>query len=312
MFEGQHIVVFLRSFVDDEGLARIPRVREAEMHGPWAASTDTEEQQLAQAVAPFGPMVALGRPGDRLPQAGAERHYSSDLEWQRQVLSALGRASLVLLACGPGRSLRWEVEQVVSLNRPERFVLVVVRDAGQYESFRRAMQDVFPKGLPPSGSERKQRTGSLERVEGPDTYIRDAIWFDVDWTPHLTPLGSLDPGVDVFRLIDRFEWVKTAFPLAIRPVFGRAGLNPQGLPSGRLPRPAVVKVAVTLIAVGWGSFLIAVGWGGFLASAPLLAFLGLPAAGMLQDLAWRALCCQNAQNLCWNHGRLMCHIVASC
>src|SRR3954447_25452722 len=56
--EDERTVLFLRSFADDEGFARVQRgpVRD----GPWAAETDTEEQQLREAVAPFGTMVALG------------------------------------------------------------------------------------------------------------------------------------------------------------------------------------------------------------------------------------------------------------
>jgi hypothetical protein len=277
--ENEHIVLFLRSFADDAGLAQVQRGPARD--GPWGASTDTEEQQLTKAVGPFGTMVALGRPRDRLPQTGAGRHYSSDEEWQAQVLAALDRAALVLLACGPGRNLRWEVEQVVARNRPERLVLVVVRDAAQYQSFRQAMQDVFPKGLPPSAGERRSWRESSDRLDGPDTYVRDAIWFDADWTPHLTPLGSYDPEVEVIWLIDRLAWVETAFPLAVRPVFRRAGLDLPGLPSGPVPRPWPVGIAVPLLALAWGGLVAVPQMGGTNGLSSMLVFVGLPIAGLL-------------------------------
>lgn len=295
--QDERTVLFLRSFADDEGFARVQRgpVRD----GPWAADTDTEEQQLRAAVAPFGTMVALGRPKDRLPQAGAGRHYSSDEGWQSQVLAALDRAALVLLACGPGRNLRWEVEQVVARNQPERLVLIVVRDAAQYASFWEAMQDAFPKGLPSQGGadkgnggagEGKGGAGEDERegegrpavvVDGPDTYIKDAVWFDADWTPHLAPLGAADPEVEVIWLIDRLAWVRTAFPLAIRPVFRRAGLDPPSLPPGPVGRPRAVKVAVPLIALSWAGLLAAILAGGTSGLPALLLFVGLPMGGLL-------------------------------
>lgn len=281
--QDERTVLFLRSFADDEGFARIQHG--SFRGGPWAADTDTEEQQLRDAVAPFGRMVALGRPRDRLPQAGASRHYSSDEGWRSQVLAALDRASLVLLACGPGRSLRWEVEQVVARDQPERLVLVVVRDAAQYASFREAMRGAFPKGLPSLEAEDGGGGRPETVIEGPDTYITDAIWFDADWTPHLTPLGAADPEVEVIWLVDQLAWVRSAFPLAIRPVFRRAGLDPPGLPPGRMSRPGAVKVAVPLTALAWAGFFATVQAGSSNSSPTALIFLGL-LMGLLLARTW--------------------------
>ncbi|MGW3950427.1 hypothetical protein ACWEKM_05585 [Streptomyces sp. NPDC004752] len=276
--EDEPVVLFLRSFADDAGLARVQHGSMRD--GPWAASTETEEQQLARAVAPFGRMVALGRPGDRLPQPGAGRHYSSDLAWQQEVLAALDRASLVLLACGPGRQLRWEVEQIVARGRPERLVLIGVRDADQYETFRLVMQDAFPKGLPPSAPVRRDRT------DPPETYVREAIWFEADWTPHLVPLGSDDPEIEALWLLDRNAWVETAFPLAVRPVFLRSGLALPGLPMGRTARPRAVKAAVPLLALAWGVFLAELG-GGRTGNIPVVLVIAT-VAGLLLYRTWRA------------------------
>lgn len=285
-FEGlpqdRPVVLLLRSFADDEGLASIQTG--SMKYGPWSAVTDTEEEQLRQAVEPFGAMMALGRPGDRLPQVGAGRHYSSDLEWQSQVLAALDRAVLVLLVCGPGRSLRWEVEQVVARCRPERLVLIGVRDAAQYESFRSALQDVFPKGLPPTsvGGESWKK-----RWDGPTTFVRETVWFDADWTPHITPLGSDDdPDFDAGRLIDSNAWVKSALPMAIRPVYRRAGLNPPGVPSTRLPRPWPVRTAVPLLTLAWATALAMPPAHSGSDILTILVFVALPIAGMLWG-AWR-------------------------
>ncbi len=263
--QDQPVVLLLRSFADDEGLASIQRG--SMRNGPWGAVSDTEEEQLRQAVVPFGAMVALG-------------------EWQSQVLPALDRAVLVLQVCGPGRSLRWEVEQVVARCPPERLVLIGVRDAAQFESFRTAMQDVFPKGLPPTS---EGGEGWKERWDGPTTFVRETVWFDADWTPHITPLGSDDdPEFDTGRLIDPNAWVKSAFPMAIRPVYQRAGLNPPGLPSTRLSRPWPVRTAVPLLTFAWAAEL-------FLPPAPsgsdvltILLIVALPIAGMLWG-AWRGV-----------------------
>ncbi|WP_067792330.1 hypothetical protein [Actinomadura formosensis] len=242
--DSEKIVLFLRAFADDDGFAA---VQEGPSKGPWAATMDTEEEQLALAVAPFGTMVALGKPSDTLPQVGANRHYASDEDWKAQVLAGLDRAGLILLACGPGRSLRWEVEQVVSRNRPEELVLISVRDTEQYESFRAATRDLFPKGLPPHPDD------PVSFTEPPHSHIQAAIWFDADWTPHLTVLGQDDPEVHVHKLVKYSAWVKTAFPLAIWPVYQRAGLAVPGLPAAPRARPWAVNVSVALTALFVGS-----------------------------------------------------------
>jgi hypothetical protein len=205
---GERLVLFLRSFVDDEGFAR-------QQSGPAAmdywGTTRTEEEQLVWALAPFGRMVTFGRPGETLPQVGAARYYVSVETWQVQLLAALDRADLVVLAAGPGRSLRWEVDQIVARGQPERLIIVVSRDSQQYRDFRESMGPSFPRGLP-----FYQPVGPAH-VVGADAYTRAAVWFDSDWTPQLRHLdGRGVPG-------SVRNWVGSTFSHAMAPVYSRAG-----------------------------------------------------------------------------------------
>lgn len=217
----EKLVLFLRAFADDRGFAGF----QAEtIRGPWATSTRTEEEQLARAVAPFGRMVALGRPGDRLPEPGAARHFSSDERWQAQVRAGLEKANLVLLAAGPGKSLQWEVGQVVTRDDPTRLVLIVSRSAEQYETFRASMGELFPKGLP------DYPPGRSQHEIGQSIYTRAAVWFDADWTPNLELLdGRGAQG-------NKNKWVESTFPRAMRHLYARAGVSRPGIWRRRSPR----------------------------------------------------------------------------
>jgi hypothetical protein len=82
-------VVYLRSFYVDQGFSRRPRP----VGRPF--SVRTEEEQLAKALREIGPVVAIGKPGERLPRLGANRIYVRDEDWQEQVLSWFARAALV-------------------------------------------------------------------------------------------------------------------------------------------------------------------------------------------------------------------------
>ncbi|MBF6059815.1 hypothetical protein IU500_01160 [Nocardia terpenica] len=170
-------VIFLRGFSDDYGLTQAEPTT-----GVFGTIGWTQEEQLARALRPLGTMVALGQPGDALPPSGAQRHYASDRTWRAEVLAALHMAELVVLAAGPGGSLTWEVQQVVATMSARRVILLITKDARQYESFKTANEDLFPRGLPPFGPE----TRAAHLVN--PSYVRALIWFDADWTPHLAEL----------------------------------------------------------------------------------------------------------------------------
>ena len=99
-------VVYLRSFQVDKRLSRRP------LAIGRVISSRTEEEQLVEALRESGPVVAIGRPGERLPRLGAQRMYVEDAEWQQQILSWFTRAALVVIhvPAKPTEGLTWELE----------------------------------------------------------------------------------------------------------------------------------------------------------------------------------------------------------
>lgn len=231
---GERIVLFLRAFSDDAEFARSAASRFLRwlLWLPPATPGDlrTEEEQIARGVAPFGRMVALGRPGERLPRSGAERSYASDERWRSEVLAGFDRANLVLLSAGPGENLRWEVEQAVRRDEPTRLVLVITRNVRHYADFRASVENLFSRGLPDDPQERASRTRQ----------VRAVIWFEPDWTPHWERLTG---GLPLFRSAARTQY---ALPRALHRVYERAGVRPPTKTSSSLPRPRVVPAAVAL------------------------------------------------------------------
>ena len=96
-------VVYLRSFQDDsvtaEGTLSTPELGAfggALVGGmledlDLAGGTVTEEEQLAEALKDVGPFVAIGKPGEKLPQLGASRMYLQDSEWRQGAWSDVTR-----------------------------------------------------------------------------------------------------------------------------------------------------------------------------------------------------------------------------
>ncbi|TQF01178.1 hypothetical protein E6W39_01680 [Kitasatospora acidiphila] len=159
-------VLYLRAFAADAVAARPGRVR--------AAIARTEEEQLGRAFAVIGPFVAVGRPGETLPPAGAARLYMPDSGWDQAVLELVREAGLILVGAGTTPGVRWEIEQVTAMVPPEKIVIVVPFGKREYEEFRSIAGGYFPRGLPEWGEGRaRSRLG-----------LRAAVYFGLDWTPH--------------------------------------------------------------------------------------------------------------------------------
>lgn len=219
-------VLYLRSFAVDELLART---------GETAMDYfRTEEERLARAFAQIGPLVAIGRPGEPLPPAGAPRVYVGD-DWQHTVRELLGRAQLVLIGAGRGDGLRWELELVRATVDPRRVVILLPFGTWEYDRFRSGVDDLFPHPLPDVAS-----------LPDPDDHgIRAALRFHEDWTGELVQ----------FR-IDRATSLEMALLHHLAPVF--AHLNDTRAPT-RLQRQRDLRW-LTLRLAGL-TLLLTVVWG---------------------------------------------------
>ncbi|WP_311314953.1 hypothetical protein [Streptomyces naphthomycinicus] len=193
--------LYLRSFEDDLARTMLEQT-EHRAPGPGAVLPDlrlsglTEEEQLAEALKPVAPMVAVGRPGERLPLVGARRLYLPIDDWQDTVRDLMLRARLVVIAVGPGAGLQWEFSEAVRL-LPARRLLLLVPDRETYEQFRAAAGTALaeaavspagegvrapwpPPALPPYPEGEPAETLSL----------KGAVHFDDGGSPHFVFFGS--------------------------------------------------------------------------------------------------------------------------
>jgi hypothetical protein len=98
-------VLYLRSFsVDDQ--VQVP------VGGRWRrllallnyAASVSPEQEMAFMLARIGPVVAIGQPGERLPELGAARRYVGADDWRRVVGELMDAAALVVIRAGRRRT----------------------------------------------------------------------------------------------------------------------------------------------------------------------------------------------------------------
>jgi len=212
-------VLYLRSFDDDR--------RGAQLRGGL-----TEEEHLGHVLGQIGPFVAVGRPGEPLPEAGASRFYLADADWQVTVRNLMQTARLVVIRTGRTQGLGWEVKEAVRLLAPERLILLVDNE-GELLHLLSQIWEVHQHVKP------KLNLGW--RMIGT---IRAFVVFDPAWQPRVLRLKGSG-----FYEYQQDSWAIPQLSRTLRPVFIRLGSK------WRRPSFDFRKIALAVCAAG------AIGWG---------------------------------------------------
>ncbi len=171
-------VLYLRSFGSDSQADRSVQghvIANPFTPGMVLKETQTEEEQIAEVMSELGPMVAIGRPGEVLPQLGAARMYTSDDEWQAAVRNVLWRSQIVLMRTGETAGFWWEVATSTASIPLEKIVFLLPTSPQAYERFRSRAQPYFARPLPTDYDPDAMTDRSFGGI----------LWFDADGTAHL-------------------------------------------------------------------------------------------------------------------------------
>lgn len=254
-------IVYLRSFIDDPGGARV-------------VGLSTEEEQIAIALDPLGPFVALGRPGEMLPQVGAARIYVKNERWREVVEEFLLKSQLAIMRIGRTQGFWWEFRRAVQIVPPERLLLLVPCDKPLYKDFCINAESIIPSGRLPPYVGGLRDTGTLGRWAheiffrafpyiGRMGSLRGLIFFDPDWTPHfvkfeITFRGTLKAPA------------AAALIIAMQPALNRLGLH-LAVPGFRWMR----MMSLTLLIISIYLFLFRVILELSIIEARLMKFMGI-------------------------------------
>lgn len=119
-------VLYLRSFRDDGTVwLDSEQGRLAQWWSKLLAFRTTEEQCVA-ALQAVGPVVAIGKPGEPIPELGAARLYVGHDAWQSEVRRLMDRAALVVVRIGTSPGVLWEIEQALMRLPRERLVFALI------------------------------------------------------------------------------------------------------------------------------------------------------------------------------------------
>jgi hypothetical protein len=131
----------------------------------------SDQDALGYIFRKIGPYIALGRPGEELPELGSSKFYAPNEEWQSKVRDFLDRAQLVIFSAGMTDSLKWELAEIIRSVSPAKILIILPVRKSDYFSFIHWANSVLPVPLPPNF---------------PSSRL---VMFDDDWIPTYLPRG---------------------------------------------------------------------------------------------------------------------------
>jgi hypothetical protein len=237
-------ILLLRSFSDDHSL----RVRKSGLLAGFnltavTGKTATFEEVLVKVFAAFGPVLAIGRPGEALPPVGAARAYVPEgKDWKEEVRALAKRSAWIVMVLGSSEGFCWELEMVLGLGSPEKVVIVLPPlSAGvlqpRWETLR---QEFRNHGL------------DLPSTFDPETVL---LRFSKQWEPAfslgrgLIRVGWLGSGMTQYE-----KYLRDALAGVVGQNLPHDGVGAP--PAATAPSPAVTTL---LVLLGWGLWLAVLG-----------------------------------------------------
>ncbi len=179
-------VIYLRSFEADSEFFPRPDgfwKRAATILFDYAV-TFSPEQELAEIVTRVGPVIAIGKPGEPLPELGAARLYVGDADWKAKVIDLMARSRLVIIRTGSTPNLEWEIEQAMTRVPRQQILFVSLGAAEVFDQyFKRRFGQVLPSGTT-AVTPRWMKLMSM----GKPTATGKIIYFDEALNPREEPI----------------------------------------------------------------------------------------------------------------------------
>jgi len=181
-------ILYLRSFPFDTRASAVGRFMGGieRNFGFGLLQDDTAEMKVVRVLSRYGPVLAIGRPGDLREPPGALRFYVRDDLWQSKIEQIAPACQLVVLATGDSAGLQWELAHIAATLPPGKVVLWPHVNVGRASDTER--QQDWERLTETIGTTLPRRLPSWQRVR-----TANFIAFDETWTPICIPTEACQP-----------------------------------------------------------------------------------------------------------------------
>ncbi len=172
-------VLYLRSFndeIEDRSMIKYlksisnPAVKDLARTVPSIGFR--EQDALGYVFRKVGPYVALGKPGEKLPELGSSKIYVANESWQDTILDFFKRSKLIIFRAGKTEGLKWELKELVRTVNPLQIIMLMPVKDEDYLSFIHWAKDIMEASFP---------------AEYPSSRM---IIFNEKWKPACLPQGQ--------------------------------------------------------------------------------------------------------------------------
>ena len=257
-------VLYLRSFRDDGETF----VDDAYGGGAWllrAMRLGSAEEKMVPILSQLGPVIAIGKPGEPLPELGAARLYVDHRDWQQRVLELMQQASLVVVRVGASPGVLWEIDQALSVVPPHRLVLTILSSSVAPELVGR-LAPRFGSTLDGALPEARERSWRAKIWPSGSRRIGGLLCFTEQGVARVVAVQrDVVPRLDLRQMMTGFDLRPLIAAIDVRRIFGRMTakgaleqawdevLREIGLaPAAPLTRRS--RVVAVLLAILFGAF----------------------------------------------------------
>ncbi|MDA3645400.1 hypothetical protein LZ318_19130 [Saccharopolyspora indica] len=192
---GERYLLYLRPFSLDPVMALPPGDDPSLSAGSPFELVGTYEEFLVSQFQGLGRIVAIGQPGEPLPELGAERGYlPRDDDWKDTASRLIKGAHAVIITAAPGSGTMWEFTEALHATTPTRLLLLVYDDE-TYRSFREGVAQEYATRSSAEADLDWPPLPQLPDVPPPPARARGVRWefplrgilsFDHEWRPQFT------------------------------------------------------------------------------------------------------------------------------
>ncbi|WP_172892213.1 Clp protease N-terminal domain-containing protein [Jatrophihabitans sp. GAS493] len=144
-------VLLLRSFADDN-IRVTANFNDLSLASPFfdGALPSRFEELVSWSLFTSGSLVAIGRPGEPLPELGAARTYWPDDRWQDAVQYTAHRAERIVMVGGLTQGLAWEIDKLRRWGLLQKVLVLLPPDTPQHSVRRleRVLSDLGIEDFP--------------------------------------------------------------------------------------------------------------------------------------------------------------------
>lgn len=148
-------ILYLRSFNDESEDQTVKKYFKSAFVSPFKDLSKTthsiglrEHDALGYVFRKVGPYIALGKPGEELPELGASKIYVPDESWKNTILNHFIKSKLIVFRAGKTEGLKWELSELIQRINPQKLVILLPLKDEDYLDFAKWANKLLPIPFP--------------------------------------------------------------------------------------------------------------------------------------------------------------------